>query len=321
MIHDGPPELPDASPLLTELRPEDFPTYFAERDGRLFHSHGCSPYPLPVDTPEQRRLNVQHIVVNRLIGANYVGPVSDILAPEVGRQKIALDLCTGTGRWVMDMGREFPHVHFRGLDIVPIATRYPLPNVRFEVHDANTPSRWGDKTVELVHARSVSMAIRDYPAMLQEIGRILRPGGLFISCEWGRYPSFYPSLNLSATGHAPRACRFFEALKNALRTCRGIEPVAARVPDMIFRSGFFTSITTQRFYMPIGPWHADEAFRRLGRAFRAAHVRYADSVKPILLESGLPEDEVAELISGYIHELKTTRNLVSVYHTVYAIRM
>jgi len=40
-------------PEFEELSPEDFPTYFSERDGRLFHSHGSSPYPLPVDTPEQ----------------------------------------------------------------------------------------------------------------------------------------------------------------------------------------------------------------------------------------------------------------------------
>lgn len=38
---------------LTELDPEDFPTYFYERGGRLFHSHGRSPYPLPVDADEQ----------------------------------------------------------------------------------------------------------------------------------------------------------------------------------------------------------------------------------------------------------------------------
>jgi hypothetical protein len=38
---------------LTEVARDDFPSYFEERDGRLFHSHGGSPYPLPVDTPEQ----------------------------------------------------------------------------------------------------------------------------------------------------------------------------------------------------------------------------------------------------------------------------
>jgi hypothetical protein len=45
---------PDTSPLLYELTAEDFPLYFSERGGRLFHSHHSSPYPLPVDSPEQQ---------------------------------------------------------------------------------------------------------------------------------------------------------------------------------------------------------------------------------------------------------------------------
>ena len=43
----------DGSSALTEIVTEECPDYFEERDGRLFHSHGSSPYPLPVDTPEQ----------------------------------------------------------------------------------------------------------------------------------------------------------------------------------------------------------------------------------------------------------------------------
>jgi len=39
---------------LEELVPNDYPGYFVERNHHLFHSHGNSPYPLPVDTPEQQ---------------------------------------------------------------------------------------------------------------------------------------------------------------------------------------------------------------------------------------------------------------------------
>jgi hypothetical protein len=45
--------LSDASSEVTELGSDDFPASFEERDGRLFHSHGGLPYPLPVDTSEQ----------------------------------------------------------------------------------------------------------------------------------------------------------------------------------------------------------------------------------------------------------------------------
>jgi hypothetical protein len=39
---------------LTELDRDEFPSHFIERDGRLFHSHENSLYPLPIDTPEQQ---------------------------------------------------------------------------------------------------------------------------------------------------------------------------------------------------------------------------------------------------------------------------
>jgi hypothetical protein len=45
----------DAS--LVELTSEDFPSYFSERDDHLFHS-SSSPYPLPVDGPEQQVLSL-----------------------------------------------------------------------------------------------------------------------------------------------------------------------------------------------------------------------------------------------------------------------
>jgi hypothetical protein len=45
--------VPDATTGIVELESDEFPSYFFERNGRLFHS-STSPYPLPVDTPEQQ---------------------------------------------------------------------------------------------------------------------------------------------------------------------------------------------------------------------------------------------------------------------------
>ena len=51
-------ERSDTSSDITELDPAEFPQYFQERNGRLFHSHGELPYPLPVDAAEQNVSNV-----------------------------------------------------------------------------------------------------------------------------------------------------------------------------------------------------------------------------------------------------------------------
>ena len=48
-------DTPDASMTqLEEIRPDEFPHYFLELNGRLFPSPSLqTPYPFPVDTPEQ----------------------------------------------------------------------------------------------------------------------------------------------------------------------------------------------------------------------------------------------------------------------------
>ena len=111
----------DVSDDVVELATDEFPGYFQERDGRLFHSHGGCPYPLPVDADEQQvrifqpsiarfwrsradagtsqRQNGLHQLLHSLIGAPAVGPVQELLASSPGEQRRVLDLGTGTGKW------------------------------------------------------------------------------------------------------------------------------------------------------------------------------------------------------------------------------
>lgn len=48
-----------------------------------------------------KRLMILHNLLRQLLGANYIGPVAETLAPQQGpvRQRMALDVCTGTGKW------------------------------------------------------------------------------------------------------------------------------------------------------------------------------------------------------------------------------
>ncbi|KAG6908717.1 hypothetical protein DXG01_003562 [Tephrocybe rancida] len=269
--------VPDDSPLLAELTSEEFPRYFSERGGRLFHSHGSSPYPLPADTPEQQLRTHSGLTFRRF-----------------GTIARASETCPRPVHGDREM---------------------------FEVHDVNSPYRWRTGSIDLVHARSVSMAVLDFSAILREVARILRPGGLFISCEWGRYPAFHPSLALEPTEHTPGACQFFDTLTRALDVCRGIQPIAGSIPGVISGEGNFRDVTQRCYYMPIGPWHADPEMKELGRAYRAALIRYVDSVKPLLAEAGLTHEQVGTLVHGYLHELRTVRGMVSVLHTVHARRV
>ncbi|KAJ7454998.1 S-adenosyl-L-methionine-dependent methyltransferase [Mycena galericulata] len=308
-----------------ELLPEDFPSYFSERDGRLFHSHGSSPYPLPVDTPEQERMNAQHRALFELMGGTHYPqscPVSEVLAQDPERQKFALDVCTGTGKWTMDVAHDFPHVAFRGLDIVPIATRYPLPNVQFTMHDVNTPTTWAAGAFDFIHARSVTMAVTSYEALITEVMRLLRPRGLFLSGEWGRYPAFHPTFApRAAATHAPAMTAFFGHLYAAL-AARGLHPISPPIAPLLAQTGAFTEIVPHEYYMPLGAWPHEPAMRQLGRGFRVAFLRYIASVRPMIVETGAVEAEALDEVYERVErEVRTVAGLVSVFHTVHARRI
>ncbi|RPD67938.1 S-adenosyl-L-methionine-dependent methyltransferase [Lentinus tigrinus ALCF2SS1-7] len=318
----------DMSEGIVELSADEIPEYFQERGGRLFHSHGSCPYPLPVDAEEQQvsgtppdpdsRQNGLHQLLRRLLGGELaVGPVREVLAALPGEQRRVLDLGTGTGSWVLDMAREYPDVRFYGVDIVPIATRYPPRNVLFEMHDIKEQFRYDTGAIDMVHARSVTMAIRDYGALLPEIARVLRRGGLFVSCEWGRRPAMADGSDVAA--RAPRALAFFDAVRSTLLERRGIQTVADRIPQLLADSGKFTHIVARTYHMPIGDWPDNPEMRELGREYREMVELYARSMRAVLLD-GRWAAHADDLVQGYIDEIWSVPGLVSICHTVYARR-
>ncbi|KAJ8474762.1 hypothetical protein ONZ51_g7009 [Trametes cubensis] len=308
----------DVSDDVVEVRSDEIPQYFEEREGRLFHSHGSSPYPLPVDADEQQRQNGLNRLLRRLIGDSSVGPVRELLAFATGEQRRVVDLGTGTGQWVLDMAREFPHVRFYGVDIVPIATRYPPHNVIFEIHDIMEPFRYASRTIDMVHARSISMAIRDYRALLQEVGRILRRGGLFVSCEWSRVPAMADGSDIAL--RAPRVHAFFTAVRETLRMSLGIASVAQQIPRLLEESRLFTNIEAKRFHAPIGDWPTDPEMKAMGHEFREMMVVYARSMREVLL-GGPYAAHAEELTQGYLHDIHTVPGIVSTCLTVHARRV
>ncbi|KAF9228157.1 S-adenosyl-L-methionine-dependent methyltransferase [Gyrodon lividus] len=310
----------DTSSVLTELGADEFSPHFREHAGRLFHSHGDLPYPLPVDGEEQVRLNAQHKILRDLLRSHYVGPVAEVLANEPGRRKRVLDLCTGTGRWLMDMASLFRHVRFSGVDIVPIATRRPLSNAQFEILDVTQPLRWCDGVMDFVHARGVSLAVRNYPEMLREATRVLRRGGIFLSGEVGRYVAFAPGYPGNPAVDAPGATRFYKVINDLLDRI-GLHEITGHIPHWLRETGAFTAGRMQEHLIPIGEWHLSAPQRRLGRAYLEAMTTFAESLKPFLREHGeLSEREIAELIAGYVRDMRLVPGMVGVYQTVWMMK-
>lgn len=71
--------------------------------------------------------------------------------------------------------------------------------------------------------------------------------------------------------------------------------------------------------MPIGPWHPDPAMKPMGRAMRAAFLRYMLAVRPMLAESGVATTEVLDgVYERARQEVRGVEGLHAVFHAVHA---
>ncbi|QRV75816.1 methyltransferase domain protein [Ceratobasidium sp. AG-Ba] len=166
----------------TTIQSDELPGFFVSHHGRPLAASENVPKWLPADNIQ--RYVIRYLIGKPVFGGNYVGPVGDILAPVEGRELRALELGTRTGTWIQAMATEFPHVQFRTLDIVPVIAHVPRHNVLFEVYDFTKGLMLDDGSQDIVFINFAMELVKDYRALLREVYRVLRPGGLIHISEF-----------------------------------------------------------------------------------------------------------------------------------------
>ena len=109
-----------------------------------------------------------------------------------GKQTI-LDIGCGPGEWALTVAKKYPWCQVIGIDISQMMIEYArytaaeqeIPNVDFRMMDASQPLQFQDATFDLLHARFISgfMSPGNWPRLLAECLRRLRPGGVMCSLE------------------------------------------------------------------------------------------------------------------------------------------
>jgi ubiquinone/menaquinone biosynthesis C-methylase UbiE len=91
----------------------------------------------------------------------------------------------GTGIWAVEMARDFPKAKVVELDLVPYATNEVdlPPNLELVLGDCAQGLAYPDGHFDIVHARLIVGGIRDWKALLDEVVRITKPGGLMVFAE------------------------------------------------------------------------------------------------------------------------------------------
>ncbi|KAI6036265.1 S-adenosyl-L-methionine-dependent methyltransferase [Pisolithus microcarpus] len=282
---------------------EDDSQYFCHLYGRRFNVLSQT-YPLPADDEEVRRSELHHRILQFLFGGkNYVGPMKEVLTPREGKERCRiLDLGTGGGFWAIDLADEFPTAEVIGVDLAPIQPREVPENCTFELCDLDQfflpyPSEHFD----VIHARFMHTGISNYPRFLNEIARMLRPGGLVILIEPDAEPiaDGKTATELTRSGQ-PSGMRGWFALWEAYAQCLHDKRIDAKVPaqlsTLLTNTRAFDKIVTQEGNIPIGFWPKDPVALTIGQLAWMNYDIMLPALKPLFLSAGMKEWEAKKLI-------------------------
>ncbi len=203
--------------------------------------------------------------------------------PDLSGIKAILDLACGPGGWVLEVARQHPDIEVTGIDISESMIRFAKAqatsrgygNASFMVMDVKKPLVFEDASFDLVNERTLYgvMGPGEWPQLLAECKRILRPGGIIRLTELEMPVTTSPALNALWYLHA----RAFYKLGRSFSVDErhiGITPVLKR----LLRDAGFQDVEHQGHVMDISAGTAD--FEGFFRNF----VYVFELVKPFMLK-------------------------------------
>ncbi|KAJ7709850.1 S-adenosyl-L-methionine-dependent methyltransferase [Mycena rosella] len=302
--------------------PIDGVQLFYEMHGRKFNALNTT-YLLPADAEEIKRSSLLHRLIQFIFdGRIYVGPVKETL--QFGPYRQVLDLGTGKGFWAVDLCEEFSWVYVTGVDVAPVQFTEVPERCRFEIWDINTLDMpYEDGTFDLIHARYVHTGIHDYPHFLQQVGRLLRAGGLVILIEpdLRQFADGKPEIEYTF-GSGPRG---WFTLWETYRSCLvslGIDvTVPHRFKTLLEETGLFESVVWHEGRIPIGFGPQDPRILTIAQLQWMAYDLLLPALKPMFLHLGLLESRVDRIIKEAQADLYHSNfELSSRLHIAYALR-
>ena len=107
-----------------------------------------------------------------------------------------LDLACGSGGWALEVAHLYPHARVVGVDISKPLIEYvrahakarAIKNAHYQVMNILDPLPFPDASFDLINERTLFSSLKpaDWPSLLRECNRILRPGGTLRLTEMER---------------------------------------------------------------------------------------------------------------------------------------
>ncbi|KAL4077513.1 S-adenosyl-L-methionine-dependent methyltransferase [Scleroderma citrinum] len=273
-------------------------------------------YRLPADEEELERLDRQYEMFCKVMG-KYSPLLPEVLADDGFQVKTVLDLGCGSGSWIMDVARDFPHCSAVAVDLVPMQSVHMPPNCRSEVDDINLGLEhfYGDFNV--VHVGFIASGIRDYHTMIDQISHVLRPGGLIDITETPFYlfgPDKQPLIYPDGTFAPPWIALWLSYAVKAVKARGGDIDATVRIHEWISSHPTFEDVVVRDIWMPASPflkgddpgtkfWNEIAATLRDDVKVRLIFQAFMKSGRPLLLGYGLSEEFVDTMQQRAYEEL------------------
>ncbi|OCH88758.1 S-adenosyl-L-methionine-dependent methyltransferase [Obba rivulosa] len=271
-------------------------------------------YRLPADDEEFERLDKQHIMFMEVMG-RYPPPMEEILADSPDEHKSVVDLGCGSGSWIMDVARDFPHCSAVAVDLVPMQVRNMPPNCRSEVDDINLGLQHFYGVYNVAHARLVCSGVRDYKGFIDHIARVLRPGGLIELTEFDFAAYNKHKVKIVLNHKDANRCwigRWMILAHEAVEQMGGEPDAANHLRRWVGENDAFEDIVYRQFWFQTSPFRKgddQETIRQnaIGAVMRDDILAFLKSGRPLLLSSGMDEAVVNEVEANACRELLEAR--------------
>ncbi|KAF2144413.1 uncharacterized protein K452DRAFT_316415 [Aplosporella prunicola CBS 121167] len=281
---------------------------FIRENGRTYHRYAAGSYLFPNDRSENERLDLQFEILKVLFGMrNYFAPLKD-------PRKI-LDIGTGTGKWAIEMGNEFPDCEITGTDLSPIQPEWVPDNVQFIIDDA-AEEDWLIKpnSYDYIHTRVLLGSFEDFRDIIRKSYRYLKPGAWMESqeiyptlcCDDGTMTESYPFQQWTRTQDV--------AAMNLDRPLR----IANKLKRWYEEAGF-VDVHEELFKLPINSWPKDPQFKMLGRFSESSLLQGLQGFSLAWFHRGLGwTKEEIEVYLVQVRKAISDRS-IHAYHKVYVV--
>jgi ubiquinone/menaquinone biosynthesis C-methylase UbiE len=236
-----------------------------------------APYLLPNDDREVNRLDFQHYMLRYALRGNYVAPLH--------RPTGILDVGCGTGRWALEMARQFPGSAVVGVDMVPPPVdeaaergRDARPeNYAFVQANVLEGLPFADASFDYVHQRLLFLAIPTarWPGLISQLMRVARPGGYVELVEGSAVPA-----------DSGPAMQMWGQWMSVASARRGIDFAQGSQVGESLRQAGLRDVNTYQVRMQAG-----RQFGRLGAMLEANYMGLMQAVKPQVVAAGITTAE------------------------------